>query len=95
MVVGIEMYQEGLSSQTAKTGVIPLPPKDSQSIGGHAIVLVAHDDRKNQFKFVNDWGSGWGDRGYGYLSDQYIKEHSSDAWSFKSIVRSDKAGPQG
>ena len=95
VVVGIEMYQEGMSSQTAKTGVIPLPQKGSQVVGGHAIVLVAYDDLKKQFKFVNDWGSGWGDRGYGYLSDQYIKVHSSDAWSFKSVVQSNKTSSQG
>jgi hypothetical protein len=34
---------------------------------------------KKQFKFANDWGLSWGDRGYGYLSDQYIKAYSSDA----------------
>jgi Papain family cysteine protease len=94
VVVGIEMYQEGMSSETAKTGVIPLPQKGSQLVGGHAIVLVAHDDRKKQFKFVNDWGSSWGDRGYGYISDQYIQAHSSDAWSFKSVVRSNKTSSQ-
>jgi len=90
VVVGIEMYQEAMSSQTAKTGVIPLPQTGSPVVGGHAIVLVAHDDQKKQFKFVNDWGSTWGDRGYGYLSDQYIEEHSSDAWTFKVIARSNK-----
>ena len=95
VVVGIGMYEEGMSSQTAKTGVIPLPQKGSQLVGGHAIVLVAYDDRKKQFKFVNDWGSGWGDRGYGYLSDQYINAYSSDAWSFKGVVRSNKTSPQG
>jgi len=94
VVVGIEMYQEGMSPQTSKTGAIPLPRKGSQVIGGHAIVLVAYDERKKQFKFANDWGSGWGDQGYGYLSDQYIKAHSSDAWSFKSVVKSHKASLQ-
>jgi hypothetical protein len=94
VVVGIEVYEESMSSQTAKTGVIPLPKKGSQLVGGHAIVLVAYDDQKKQFKFVNDWGSGWGDRGYGYLSDEYIKTRSSDAWSF-SVVRSNKTSSKG
>ena len=95
VVVGIEMYQEGMSSQTSKTGAIPLPQKGSQLVGGHAIVLVAYDERKKRFKFANDWGSGWGDRGYGYLSDQYIKAYSSDAWSFGSVVKSNKASSKG
>jgi hypothetical protein len=91
-VAGIEVYQEAMSSAAAKTGIIPLPQKGSPLIGGHAIVLVAHDDQRKQFKFANDWGTGWGDRGYGYLSDEYLQKHSSDCWIFKSVVRSGKAG---
>jgi hypothetical protein len=86
VVLGIEVYSEAISSQTAETGVIPLPQKGSKLIGGHAIVLIAYDEHKKQFKFVNDWGPGWGDRGYGYISDAYIKDLSSDAWSFKNVV---------
>ena len=88
VVAGIEVYQEAMSPQTAKTGVFQLPQKGSQVAGGHAVVLVAYDDQKKQFKFANDWGADWGDRGYGYLSEQYIKEHSSDCWSFKGVSRS-------
>ena len=88
VIVGIEVYEEFMSSQTAKTGVIPLPQKGSRVVGGHAVVLVAHDDLKKEFKFVNDWGTGWGDKGYGYMSDEYLSAHSSDAWSLNGIVRS-------
>ncbi|HET9342908.1 MAG TPA: C1 family peptidase [Candidatus Eremiobacteraceae bacterium] len=87
VVVGIAMYQESMSAQAAKTGVIPLPQKSSSAIGGHAIVLVAYDDQRKEFKFVNDWGQSWGDKGYGYLSEDYIQEYSSDAWIFKHVVR--------
>jgi hypothetical protein len=91
VVAGLEVYQEAMSPQTAKTGVFQLPQKGSQVVGGHAVVLVAYDDQKKQFKFANDWGAGWGDRGYGYLSEQYIKEHSSDCWSFKGVSRSNRS----
>lgn len=88
VVAGIVVYQEAISPQTAKTGVFQLPQKGSQPVGGHAVVLVAYDDQKKQFRFANDWGSDWGDRGYGYLLEQYIKEHSDDCWSFKGVSRS-------
>jgi hypothetical protein len=91
VVAGIEVYQEAMSPESAKTGVFQLPGKGSQLIGGHAIVLVAYDDQKKQFKFANVWGTGWGDRGYGYLSEQYIKEHSSECWSFKNVSRSSQS----
>jgi hypothetical protein len=90
VVAGIQVYQEGMSSQTAKTGVLQVPKKGSQSAGGHAVVLVAYDDQQKKFKFANNWGSGWGDRGYGYISDQYIKKYSFDCWSFKVVSKSDQ-----
>jgi len=92
VVAGIEVYQEAMSSQAAKSGIFPLPQKGSQIIGGHAIVLVAYDDQRKLFKFANDWGKGWGDQGYGYLPEEYLQKHSSDSWIFKNVVRSDKAG---
>jgi hypothetical protein len=88
IVAGIEVYQEAISPQTAKTGVFQLPQKGSQLVGGHAVVLVAYDDQRKQFKFANDWGAAWGDRGYGYLPEEYMKAHSSDCWSFKGVSRS-------
>jgi hypothetical protein len=87
VVAGIEVYQEAMSTQTAKTGVFPLPKKGSRIVGGHAVVLVAYDDQKKQFKFANDWGTAWGDRGFGYLSEEYIKEHSTDCWSVRSVSK--------
>jgi hypothetical protein len=90
VVAVIDVYPEALSPQLSKNGVLPLPAKGAQAVGGHAVVLVAYDEKGKQFKFANDWGTGWGDRGYGYLSEQYLKEHSSDCWSFKSVLRTDQ-----
>jgi len=92
VVAGVEVYQEAMSSQVATTGIFPLPQKGSQLIGGQAIVLVAYDDQRKQFKFANDWGPHWGDQGYGYLPEEYLQKHSSDCWIFKSVVRSGKPG---
>lgn len=92
VVAGIEVYQEAMSAQTAKSGIFPLPQKSSQIIGGHAIVLVAYDEQRKLFKFANDWGKSWGDQGYGYLTEEYLQNHSSDCWSFKTVVPSAKEG---
>lgn len=37
-------------------------------LGYHAMTLVGYDDTKSAFKFVNSWGSGWGN--WKYESDQ-------------------------
>lgn len=36
--------------------------------GGHAITLVGYKESGQYFKFINSWGTDWGDRGYGRLS---------------------------
>lgn len=34
----------------------------------HAVCLTGYDDGVGAFHFVNSWGSGWGDQGYGWLA---------------------------
>ena len=35
--------------------------------GGHAFTLTGYDDRTKTFKFINQWSTGWGEAGYGYM----------------------------
>ncbi len=40
----------------------------------HAITLVGYNERSQYFKFVNSWGKGWGDNGFGRMSyDTFAK----------------------
>ena len=32
--------------------------------GGHALVVVGYDDRKEAFRLMNSWGKNWGDNGF-------------------------------
>ena len=32
--------------------------------GGHAMVVVGYDDRKEAFRLMNSWGKNWGDQGF-------------------------------
>ncbi len=40
-------------------------PEDNR--GGHAMTIVGFDDRAEQFRFLNSWGSDWGQGGYGFM----------------------------
>lgn len=48
--------------------------------GSHAITVVGYDDNKitrdgtGAFKFVNSWGTSWGDYGYGWMSYQAVMD---------------------
>jgi len=51
------------------------------SAGGHALLLVGYDDELGGFITENSWGAGWGDRGYGIISYEVMKEDCFDAWT--------------
>ncbi|MCH1913952.1 C39 family peptidase [Leptospira noguchii] len=53
---GDQIYKEGLG----------------KTYGGHAIALVGYDDSKNAVKFINSWGTDWGDQGYGYIDYRWF-----------------------
>ncbi|CAM1373220.1 C1 family peptidase [Tenacibaculum xiamenense] len=34
---------------------------------GHAVLIVGYDDDIKAFKFINSWGTEWGNEGYGWI----------------------------
>jgi len=82
-------------SQAGTTGKIPFPLKGEKIMGGHAITAVGYDDAmkikntgpgavetKGALLIRNSWGTGWGDKGYGWLPYDYVlKELAMDWWS--------------
>lgn len=54
--------------------------KESIHSGGHAMLIVGFDDTKKAFKVQNSWGTGWGDKGYIWVS--------YDMWSSKDWTAS-------
>lgn len=46
----------------------------------HAMLLVGYDDTYNAFKFVNSWGTSWGDQGYGWISYPNFNRVVPQSW---------------
>ncbi len=80
--------------QASRTGKIPFPSSSDRVVGGHAVLIVGYDDtiripvgsgtRETVGAVIirNSWGSGWGDRGYGYLPYDYLlRGLAEDFWS--------------
>lgn len=82
VIFGFVVYDSIEAPSVGKTGVIPLPTQGDQSIGGHCVILTGWDDNKRLFQIMNSWGENWGDRGFGYLSYDYVlKDYlASDFW---------------
>ena len=76
VVAGITVYESYAQPDVSKSGVLPLPKPKETVLGGHAISIVGYDDSKKQFKFLNSWGAAWGEKGFGYVSYDYMKDNS-------------------
>lgn len=46
--------------------------------------VVGYDDDKRQFKVQNSWHTTWSDRGFGYISYDWMENYS---WSSRAASR--------
>jgi GNAT superfamily N-acetyltransferase len=69
----------------APRGVLP-PPIGQAVAGSHCICLAGYDDRQRHFAFANSWGTGWGDRGFGYLPYDYFSARFLEGWTYLPAV---------
>ncbi len=79
-------------AQAARTGEIPFPAAGDRVRGGHAVIAVGYDDKKEirrsptteptkgALLIRNSWGTGWGDGGYGWLPYEYVRQSMAVDW---------------
>ncbi len=58
----------------------------SARYGGHGMLLVGYDDSLQAFKFINSWGPGWGEEGYGWMHYDTFAETVFEAYKVQDIV---------
>jgi hypothetical protein len=46
--------------------------------GGHALAIVGY--KRDRFIVRNSWGTGWGDKGFGYASQAYAQKAFTEAY---------------
>lgn len=80
---GIQLYSSFMSTEVARTGIVPIPDVDKdRRVGGHAVILVGYDDGKKMFTCCNSWGPTWGDKGFFYLPYSMVESNMcSDFWT--------------
>lgn len=86
-VFGFQVYESFESDEVMKTGIVPMPKHGEKVLGGHACVMSGFDDTKRQFLFRNSWGESFGQKGYGFISYDYILDHNlaADFWTVRQV----------
>ena len=71
--------------EAEKTAVVDIPTEGETVIGGHAMLIVGYNQKKEEFIVRNSWGPGWGDGGYCYMPWAYclFGERVDDFWVVK------------
>ena len=85
-VFGFSVYQSFESEEVSKTGIVPMPKRNEQQLGGHAVVAVGYTLADQRFLVRNSWGNSWGMGGYftipfGYLTHRGL---ASDFWMIRT-----------
>jgi len=86
-VFGFTVYESFESQAVADTGIVPMPLRGEQIVGGHAVVAVGYT-ADGHFIVRNSWGDQWGQSGYFLMPAAYLTNPklASDIWQIKTIV---------
>jgi len=90
-LAGVKVFKSWMTKKVQKTGLVPMPKRNEELLGGHAICIVGFNDTKQLLKFKNSWSAKWADKGYGYLPYDYMKSYFHDAWSATDLIENPKA----
>jgi C1A family cysteine protease len=88
-VFGFSVYESFESQEVAKTGVVPMPDLQKETLlGGHAVLAVGYDDSQQRFMVRNSWGPQWGMAGYFTMPYAYLMSRNlaSDFWTCKIVT---------
>lgn len=87
-VFGFMVYDGFESDKVARTGVVDMPGKSEQLLGGHAVMAMGYNDAQRRFLIKNSWGKRWGLpnpalRGYFTIPYDYLADPNlaSDFWT--------------
>jgi C1A family cysteine protease len=84
---GFTVYESFESPSVAQTGIIPMPKRGEQILGGHETDIVGYlKDEPNYALCMNSWGDGWGLKGFFLMPWTYITNVDL-ASDLRTIVR--------
>lgn len=73
-------------ARAAQSGIVPVPSRNEDVVGGHAMVIVGYDDDREAFLIDNSWGTGWGLNGRAWWPYEYMLSRlCRDFWTLRGV----------
>lgn len=86
---GLTLFESFMSAGVAANGKVPMPNQGTERrTGGHAMTIVGYNDATKCFIVANQWGAGWGDKGYCYVPYALLldKKLCGDLWTARAFM---------
>ncbi len=84
-VFGFTVYESFESQEVARSGIVNMPKRSEQVMGGHAVMAAGYNDAQQRFIVRNSWGTSWGIKGYFTIPYKYLADRnlSDDFWTIR------------
>jgi len=90
---GFTVFARMMSDDVARSGMVPYPGAGESQDGGHAVLMMGHDDNlvieseRGAVLCLNSWGVFWGLGGYFWLPYRYFYDGlAGDIWTVRKVA---------
>jgi hypothetical protein len=79
LLIAAELPDDWPESSVANDAVYTAG-SDAKTVATHAMTVVGYDEARHAFRLFNSWGATWGDQGYLWVSEEFVRDHTVEAW---------------
>lgn len=74
VVVGLKVFASFRDEAAWRTGRVRMPNPGEPYVGGHAVLLDGYSMSRGVYGFLNSYGTGYGDEGFGEIDANYVHD---------------------